>query len=189
MPKYHHKDEARIQHLKLLMLAEQAMFLVSKNCEIALKREDMTKEEHILTAVGISTLYCSPFTENQGLGRINEHFERFENAKFRDIHQTLWDYRNKFAAHKDMTFTEAQVHVGDVSAHFFTPQIIITEGGRVFRQVPFFFFEKDQYELIKQLSDFQLTRLTDKASKVFQYIAKSDSGKEPGTYLLGETYP
>lgn len=70
--------------------------------KIGLASKDECSLERSLLSGALSTAYCCPFTEGNELGKLDEHYEKFQNPDFADAHKSLFDYRNKFFCHRDI---------------------------------------------------------------------------------------
>jgi len=146
------------------------MVLAIEGCKSALERKDLTHHEAVILSAGVVTLYASPFTEGCELGKLEEKYEKFINEDFKNTHEAVIVYRNCFIAHRDLSNDEVKVHLNGITAPFFTPIITVLDDDRHKRHVPFMFLSSVQFERIKALAEFQLKRLSEKATKLFDQL-------------------
>jgi hypothetical protein len=80
-----------------LAIARDAFGEVKKSCNYAIDQKLGSADPgYYSIAVGIVTLYCRPFTNNDNIGSLST---KKIPRKFKDLHSYLWHLRNKAFSH------------------------------------------------------------------------------------------
>ena len=187
MSKYHHKDENRIQQLKQLGFAEQSMLVAKDACALAIRDDEkMNDSERMIISAGMTTLYCSPFTQGNGIGTLDESYSRFQDSTFKSLHAALLDIRHRFYSHRDVD--NAVVVLEGVEIPFHEVIIRINHAGGAALGTPYIFFRKVHFIKIEKLCEFQADRLNKKQCKLLLQL-QTRHKKPFGSYTLGKDYP
>lgn len=95
-----------------LLLASKCIVRVRAGC-VLLSDAKLPQESplHYVTMAGIIVTYAKPFTENKGVGQLNDKFSTFSTPDLRELHNELLNSRNQLYGHQDISGLTMGFHV------------------------------------------------------------------------------
>ncbi len=105
-PKRSHQKK----HLYRLLIARSDITAALNACDLILKNIDSLKDELLYPlTTAVVVCYTRPFTDNEPYGSLPERYSKFDNPRFKTVHESLIKARHETFAHSDMNVRKAMI--------------------------------------------------------------------------------
>jgi hypothetical protein len=179
------RNEKRIKDFKRIAWAKHSIQYAYYGCNAVLTR-NLSPEDRTLFSVAVATSYVNPFTEANGLGKLDISYETFPDKILEDSHLSTLRSRHELFVHRDQTSTGTTQSGNSVVLHKIF--VNIDAAGDCTVDTLDIKWDDNAFTLMKHLCEFQLQRLHKNFCLIFADL-KRYSNKGPGRYELGKDFP
>ncbi len=104
------KRSQQKKNLYRLLMARSDIMAALNACDLILINVDSLKDELLYPlTTAVVVCYTRPFTDNKPYGSLPERYSKFDNPRFKIVHESLIKARHETFAHSDMNVRNAMI--------------------------------------------------------------------------------